>query len=228
MVSTTHTKQSALLFLGAFFAALILSSASPSSDEVSKAPSGGREVSGLVQVHDGAPSMTRTLSAFIASEWRIPAEQSKALVRKAFAASQAHELDPLLILAVMAQESSFRNFGNAHAWLRDPDAEVSPLAAHGPMQVAGRWHPEKMPKDAEGNIRLTTLEENVSVGAWILREYLEVDRGDLRAALQRYNGNRADREARYASAVFSHLKALEAALNGASEVASAGAGGRNQ
>ena len=228
MVSTTHTKQSALLFLGAFFAALIWSAARPSIDEASRAPSGGREVAGLVQVHDAAPSMPRTLSAFIASEWRIPVEQSKALVRKAFAASQAYDLDPLLILAVMAQESSFRNFGNAHAWLRDPDAPVNPLAAHGPMQVAGRWHQEKMPRDADGAIRQTTLEENVRLGAWIIREYIEADRGDLRAALQRYNGNRADREARYAKAVFAHLKSLEAALSGASDVAMTEIGARTR
>ena len=226
MVSTTHTKQSALLFLGAFFAALIWTSASPSSDEATTAPSGGREAYGLVQVHDAAPSMSRTLSAFIASEWRIPAEQSKTLVRKAFAASQAHDLDPLLVLAVMAQESSFRNFGNAHAWLRDPDSEVNPLAAHGPMQVAGRWHPEKMPKGVDGNIRITTLEENVRVGAWILREYLDRDRGDLRAALQRYNGNRGDQDARYANAVFRHLRAMELALDDALEVAMGNGGQR--
>ncbi|WP_137917217.1 transglycosylase SLT domain-containing protein [Hydrogenophaga sp. 2FB] len=188
---------------------------SPASEQNSGATSKRAEVTGPVAAAQLNENLVYSLAGLISEDWRIPLDQSANLVRKSFKAAAEHSLDPLLVLAVIAQESSFRNFGNAHAWLRDKDGQnaINPLAAHGPMQVAGRWHLEKMPRDEQGNVRITSVEENVRVGAWILKEYLQRDRGDLPAALQRYNGNRADPEKRYANGVLTKLGRLEQALH---------------
>lgn len=207
-------KSPGALFTAAFACSLLWTLASSPQLPPDLGSTRSDRVAGAIQSIPPQDAVTTTLASHIAAEWSVPAEQSAALVHKAFAASAAYALDPLLVLAVMAQESSFRNFGNAHAWLRNPGAEVNPMAAHGPMQVAGRWHPEKMPRDSSGRIRQTTLEENVQVGAWVLREYLDREDGDVHTALQRYNGNLADPDGRYATSVMRHLKSLERALEG--------------
>lgn len=205
------------LHLAVFTLALGWFAAEGSSFDIGKrlAQTGSSNVvAGSLAVDHAHESLVYNLAGLISEDWRIPLDQAAHLVRKAFKAASEHSLDPLLVLAVIAQESSFRNFGNAHAWLRDKNGQqrVNPMAAHGPMQVAGRWHPEKMPRDSNGNVRITSLEENVRVGAWILKEYLQRDRGDLAAALQRYNGNRADPERRYANGVLTKLERLEQAV----------------
>lgn len=140
------------------------------------------------------------LPAYIASKWRLEEARAKRLVEFSTAAAKSVAVDPLLVLAVIAQESAFRYVGNPGDLSIKPEA-VDPLRPHGLMQVSGKWHPEKMPLDKEGNIRVTTSRENIDAGVRVLSEYMARERGDLVRALQRYNGNLADTDARYAQSV---------------------------
>lgn len=166
-----------------------------------------------VQVDQSQPAAEQAqvlaLAHFISAEWDVPVPRALDVVQKAFSAGSTQSVDPVLILAIMAQESSFVHEGNAHAWLRGGD-EVNPMHPHGLMQVSGRWHLEKMPRDAQGEVRSTTSEENIRIGAQILHEYLVRERGDLPAALQRYNGNLGDKTKRYANSVLGKLRDLGA------------------
>lgn len=142
------------------------------------------------------------LPGYIAKRWGIDVIDARDLVRLARQAAESNALDPLLVLAVIARESSFQHNGNAGTLRADvADAAIDPRFAHGLMQVAGRHHDDKMPKDAAGRMRVTTAEENVHIGSRILREYLERDGGNVSRALQRYNGNLADPDRRFASYV---------------------------
>lgn len=142
------------------------------------------------------------LPAYIASRWSIDPVDARQLVALARRAAESHSLDPYLVLAVIARESSFRHNGNAGTLRAGvPDVEVNPEVAHGLMQVAGRYHVEKMPTDAGGRMRVTTAEENVDIGSRILREYLERDSGNVSRALQRYNGSLGDPEKRFSNYV---------------------------
>lgn len=142
------------------------------------------------------------LASYISRRWFVAEDTARRVIRLAHEAAQAHKLDPLLVLSVVARESSFQHNGNAGTLVSDARVDdVDPRVAHGLMQVAGRHHPEKMPVDKNGRMRATTDAENLFIGAEILKEYLDRERGDLRRALQRYNGNLKDQQARFATYV---------------------------
>lgn len=147
-------------------------------------------------------SQEQALSSYIADRWKVEQPAAQRVVQLAWDAAKSNQLDPLLVLAVVARESSFQHNGNAGNLSSNVESDdVDPGWAHGLMQVAGRFHPEKMPVDAQGNMRVTTDEENLHIGSRILKEYLQRDRGNLTRALQRYNGNLADVDTRFASYV---------------------------
>lgn len=116
------------------------------------------------------------------------------------AAQDAGELtgiDPLLIVAVMAVESSF-----------NPYAE-SASGAQGLMQVIPRFHMDKIGKGG-GHDALFDPELNVRVGTLVLHEGLR-RYGSLQAALQYYGGALSDPDASYANKVLAMKQRLKAA-----------------
>ena len=99
---------------------------------------------------------------------------SREFVAKAAAVSQEVGLDPTLILAVAAVESSF-----------NPLAE-SKKGAQGLMQVMTRMHLDKYQLFG-GHEAALDPDANLRVGAWILREYIAKG-GSLEAGLRLYVG----------------------------------------
>jgi soluble lytic murein transglycosylase-like protein len=86
-------------------------------------------------------------------------------------------LPPELVLAVIEVESNF-----------DPFA-ISVVGARGLMQVMPFWLKEiGRPGDS-----LFRVQTNLRYGCTILKYYLDKERGNLRAALARYNGDRKGR-----------------------------------
>jgi len=142
------------------------------------------------------------LIEYVSKRWYLDKNIAMEFVGTANKAASIEAVDPLLILAIIATESSFSNAGNAGVISGSVDAaKVNPLRPHGPMQVSGRWHAEKMPLDTSGQIRATTLVENIFIGTKVIGEYLRREGGNLKIALQRYNGNINDSSARYSSRV---------------------------
>lgn len=158
-------------------------------------------------------SLTREIHAlgdYIAERWNIDPKSATRVVRMADGAAKAHNVDLLLVLAVVARESAFQYRGNAFDMrLNALTRTVNPDVAHGLMQVAGRYHPEKMPVDSNGRRRVTTDQENVQIGTQILSEYIALEDGNVARALQRYNGNTTDAERRFSSYVLRVRKDLE-------------------
>ena len=115
------------------------------------------------------------LSVHIAQTWRMPPATAHRIVNAAYLQARQQQISPTLILAVVAQESSFR-----------PDAR-SHYGAQGLMQVVARHHPEKLrglQRDA-----LLRPETNIAVGTQVLTEYLQRHNGRLDPALRKYSGN---------------------------------------
>ncbi|MDR1854052.1 MAG: lytic transglycosylase domain-containing protein [Azoarcus sp.] len=96
-------------------------------------------------------------------------------------------VDPMLLVAMIAIESSF-----------NPYAE-SNVGAQGLMQVIPRFHMDKIGK-GKGKDALFDPELNVRVGAQVLKEGLR-RYGTLEAALQYYGGALNDPDAAYANKV---------------------------
>lgn len=123
-----------------------------------------------------SPAQQRVVR-FISAEWDLGLTYTASVVRAVYASAQRHGLDPILLLAIAAKESSFRHIGN-------PDGGRDPLRPFGIMQVAGKYHPDKF----QDGVRVTDLAENLDIGAQVVREYLDKERGNERRALLRYSG----------------------------------------
>jgi soluble lytic murein transglycosylase-like protein len=99
-----------------------------------------------------------------------------------------YSLEPELILAIIAIESTFRV------------RAVSVKGARGLMQVMPKAHPKKV-KEIGGLSALFNPQKNIHTGARILVDYLKMSRGNLREALLRYNGSHKNPKSRYADKV---------------------------
>jgi soluble lytic murein transglycosylase-like protein len=82
-------------------------------------------------------------------------------------------LDPQLVLGVIEVESGFRKYA------------VSRAGARGYMQVMPFWTAEA----GRSRDNLFHLRTNLIYGCWILRRYLDQEKGDYWRALGRYNGS---------------------------------------
>jgi len=97
-------------------------------------------------------------------------------VREAIRNAKQYQLDPELILAVIAVESTFR------------ERAVSRVGARGLMQVMPRSHVGKV-QEISGSHQLFDPAKNIRVGSRILVNYLRDHSGNLRRALLKYNGS---------------------------------------
>src|SRR5689334_4479710 len=138
----------------------------------------------------------RAVADYIARRCRVSDEAVAGYVALAYQAGAQYSIDPLLILAVMAIESSY-----------NPVAESS-VGARGLMQVMPKYHLEKL-LDRGGEYAVLQPEVNIAVGAQILREYQRRFR-DTETALQMYGGALDDPSTLYASKVLAEKARLDA------------------
>lgn len=139
---------------------------------------------------------------WVAKRYRVSGDELAPVLAEAESSARNAGLDPLLIVAMMAVESSF-----------NPLAE-SRMGARGLMQVIPRWHMDKIGADADEDVFFDPL-VNVQVGTLVLAEGLQ-RYGSLQEALQYYNGARNDPEARYTKKVMA-IKEQLASVAGSSD-----------
>nr|MBF0682319.1 transglycosylase SLT domain-containing protein [Pseudomonas sp.] len=139
----------------------------------------------------------RALQEYIGSKYKVPTKSVKSLVDTAWEVGGAMKLDPLLLLAVMAIESSF-----------NPRAE-SHKGAQGLMQVMTRIHHKKF-EPFGGRKAAWAPDAIINVGAQILKDCIE-RRGSVSGGLTCYVGS-AGTSSQYGRKVLAERKRLEAAL----------------
>lgn len=127
------------------------------------------------------------LADYIQERFKVAESKAVNIVKEAMHNSQTHGLQPELILAVIAVESTFR------------ERAVSPVGARGLMQVMARYHPKKV-KEIGGPDGLFDARKNIHTGSKILVNCLDDSKGNLRNALLRYNGSLGTKS-RYADKV---------------------------
>lgn len=137
----------------------------------------------------------RALSEFVARRYFVSQDVAFDLVTLAHRAGSQLQLDPLLIIAVIAIESRF-----------NPIAE-SRAGAKGLMQIIPKYHGDKLELFG-GEEAVFEPEANIHVGASILKEYLRRT-GNLGIALQMYAGALADAEDQYTRKVLSERHRLQ-------------------
>lgn len=137
---------------------------------------------------------------WVASRYRVSSDGLEPALAAAEEAGRSRGFDPLLIVAIMAVESSF-----------NPRA-VSQVGAQGLMQVMPQYHQDKLGARRGKKNALFDPELNVHVGTQVLQEGLS-RYGSLPRALQYYNGSLGDRSLRYTHKVMALKRKLVAAAS---------------
>ena len=120
------------------------------------------------------PRRQAAVAQWLSKRYKVAPEPVSRLVLEAWAVGSRFGLDPTLILAVMAIESSFNPFAQ------------SPVGAQGLMQVMTRIHDDKY--QAFGGIRAAfDPVSNLRVGVQVLKECI-ARAGSLEAGLKFYVG----------------------------------------
>ena len=136
------------------------------------------------------PRQQATLATWIARRYKVAPEPVAALVQEAWAIGRRAGLDPTLILAIMAVESSFNPFAQ------------SAVGAQGLMQVMTRVHDDKY-EAFGGNHAAFDPISNLRVGVQVLKDCI-ARAGSLHEGLRFYVGSAAqDGDGGYASRVMS-------------------------
>lgn len=141
------------------------------------------------------------VAQWLSQRYRVAPEPISRLVQEAWSVGQKANLDPTLILAIMAVESSFNPFAQ------------SPVGAQGLMQVMTKVHNDKY-EAFGGNHAAFDPVTNLRVGVQVLKECI-ARAGSLEAGLRFYvgAGNQAE-DGGYASKVLSEQSALRLVASG--------------
>ncbi len=150
-----------------------------------------------VAAESGLSAEMARVRDWIARRYRVSTVALEPVLEAAEEAGRLAGIDPLLIVAVMAIESSFNPFAE------------SQMGAQGLMQVIPRFHKDKIGPEHDENA-LFDPELNVRVGTLVLHEGLR-RYGSMQAALQYYGGALSDPEAGYARKVMAMKKRLVSA-----------------
>lgn len=122
----------------------------------------------------GTTRQQKLVTNWLAKRYRVAGDATDMLVSAAYITAKEIKLDPLLILAVMAIESSFNPFAE------------SPVGAQGLMQVMSKVHHDKF-EDLGGVKAALNPVANIKVGSLILKEYVTRG-GSIEAGLKSYVG----------------------------------------
>lgn len=116
------------------------------------------------------------LSGHIQRKYQLPDHKARHIVAEAIRSGEVHRIDPELILAIIAVESTFK------------ERAVSRVGARGLMQVMPGAHSRKV-REIGGTQALFDPAKNIHTGSRILASYLDDHSGNLRRALLNYNGS---------------------------------------
>jgi soluble lytic murein transglycosylase-like protein len=144
------------------------------ADAAAAIPSSKIDQAALDAQHLRGDKERHAVASHLATKYRISMAESLRYVNQAIEVANEVNLDPVLLLAVMATESSFNPNAQSHA------------GAQGLMQVLTRVHTEKF-EPYGGVVAAFIPEANIRVGALILRACI-ARAGSLEAGLRSYLG----------------------------------------
>jgi len=149
------------------------------------------------------PKQQAAVAYWHSKKYRVAAEPLSVLVSEAYDIGKRTKLDPTLILAIMAVESSFNPFAQSH------------VGAQGLMQVMTRIHGDKY-ESAGGTLTAFDPVTNMRVGVKVLQECI-ARAGSLEGGLKYYVGaaNLAD-DGGYAGKVLAEHERLRLVESGRS------------
>lgn len=151
--------------------------------------------------HSEVQRQQRWVANWLSRRYRVAGAATEQLVHTAYQTAHELQIDPLLILAVVAIESGF-----------NPIAE-SPMGAQGLMQVMSKVHHDKF-QSVGGIKEAFNPVANIKVGAQILKDYVTRG-GSMEAGLKTYVGAAAfDNDTGYGSRVMAEYQRLKQVARG--------------
>jgi len=147
------------------------------------------------------PKQQANLAYWLSKKYRVAPEPLSALVSEAYDVGPSNQIEPTLILAVMAVESGFNPFAQSH------------VGAQGLMQVMTKVHEQKY-QGFGGTLAAFDPVANVRVGVNVLKECIN-RAGSLEGGLKLYvgAGNMKDDQG-YASKVMAENARLQQVAKG--------------
>lgn len=149
------------------------------------------------------PKQQAAVAFWLAKKYKVAPEPIGALVAEAYEIGSKTKLDPTLILAIMAVESSFNPFAQ------------SPVGAQGLMQVMTKIHTDKY-QGFGGNLAAFDPVTNLRVGVKVLQECI-ARAGSVEGGLRQYVGATSDAtEGGYTAKVLAEQSRLRQVATGQS------------
>jgi hypothetical protein len=147
------------------------------------------------------PKQQAAVAYWISKKYRVAPEPLSALVAEAYETGARMKIDPLLLLSVMAVESSFNPFAQ------------SPVGAQGLMQVMTGIHSDKYERFG-GKLAAFDPVTNLRVGAKVLQECIQ-RAGSVQGGLKFYVGAALlPHDDGYAAKVLAEHERLQQVANG--------------
>src|SRR6478735_4397356 len=148
------------------------------------------------------PKQQAAVAYWLSKKYRVAPEPLSALVAEAYETGARVKIDPLLLLAVMAVESSFNPFAQ------------SPVGAQGLMQVMTGIHSDKYEAFGGSHAAFDPV-TNLRVGVQVLKECIRRT-GSLEAGLRSYVGAaNSGEDGGYAAKVLAQQSILRLVAGGA-------------
>lgn len=135
----------------------------------------------------------QNVAAHISKTSKVDLNKVEEIVLASVVQAEKEGLDPALLLSLISIESTFKTTAHSHA------------GAMGLTQVIPKYHPEKIAKIGHAK-NLYTIDGALKVGVEVLKEYLERSKGNLRTALQMYNGSLGDKNYKYSKKVIAQME----------------------
>ncbi len=146
------------------------------------------------------PKQQANLAHWISRKYKVGAEPIGALVAEAFESGQKAQIEPTLVLAIMAIESGFNPFAQ------------SPMGAQGLMQVMTRVHSDKY-EGFGGRLAAFDPLSNVKVGVAVLKECVN-RAGSLEGGLRLYVGAVENTPSSYVGKVMAEHQRMQKVAQG--------------
>jgi soluble lytic murein transglycosylase-like protein len=131
------------------------------------------------------------IALYIKDTYSVPLNYSEQIVLSAFVEAKKKDLDPTLVLSVIGVESTFKQHAKSGA------------GAIGLTQFIPKYHQAKIAKLKDQDV--WSIHGNIKVGTEVLKEYMDLSGGNIRSALQRYNGSLGDPSLKYSSKVLAKM-----------------------
>ncbi|WP_233853992.1 lytic transglycosylase domain-containing protein [Paraburkholderia sp. HD33-4] len=144
----------------------------------------------IVDVPGGETPTAEAIATVVNTRFHVGLHDALEIGHAVMNAARRYTISPLLLLAVIAVESSFDRFA------------VSVVGARGLMQVLPSQHQDLVLRTSD----LTDPRTNVRIGSAILRDYIRAADGNIESALDRYSGGAKG----YAQRVADHLSMMKA------------------